>query len=85
MSQATLISTLGVSLLLLAFLGSSLNRITQDSPVYWLLNILGGVLAAIGAALIGSVPFMILEAVWVLASVVGWVKWKRNRKPIKDD
>ena len=78
MSQATLFSTLGVSLILLAFLGSSFNKISQTSLAYWLLNLFGGILATIGAAMMGSMPFVVLEAVWVGASVVGLVKWKRN-------
>ncbi|MCF8247685.1 MAG: hypothetical protein K9J37_21630 [Saprospiraceae bacterium] len=78
MSQATLFSALGVSLILLAFLGSSFKFIAQQSLTYWLLNLGGGMLATIGAAMIGSMPFVVLEAVWVGASVVGLVKWKRS-------
>ncbi len=78
MSQATLFSAIGVSLILLAFLGSSFNKISQTSLAYWLLNLAGGILATIGAALIGSMPFVVLEAVWVGASLVGLVKWFYN-------
>ncbi|MBI1228385.1 MAG: hypothetical protein GC192_24335 [Bacteroidetes bacterium] len=79
MSQATLFSALGVSLILLAFLGSSFNKISQPSLTYWLLNLVGGSLATVGAALMESVPFVVLEAVWVGASVAGLVKWKRSK------
>lgn len=78
MSHATLFSALGVSLILLAFIGSSFNKIRQASLVYWLLNLAGGTFATIGAALMESVPFVILEAVWTVASVVGLVKWLRT-------
>jgi hypothetical protein len=74
MSQATLFSALGVCLILLAFLGSSFNKIAQASLTYWLLNLAGGILATIGAALMDSVPFVVLEAVWTVASMVGLVK-----------
>ena len=80
MSQATLFSALGVSLILLAFLGSSFKKIAQDSLAYWLLNLGGGVLATIGAALMQSVPFVVLESVWTVASVVGLVKFFAKQK-----
>jgi hypothetical protein len=79
MSHATLISTIGVSLLLLAFIGSSAKFIAQQSLAYWLLNLVGGAMATVGAWLIGSVPFMVLEAVWTGASLVGLVKQLRQQ------
>ncbi len=78
MEAATLFSSLGVSLILLGFLGSSFKFLAQQSLSYWLLNLVGGILATIGAALIGSVPFVVLEAVWTVASAVGLVKLLRN-------
>jgi hypothetical protein len=80
MSQATLFSALGVSLILLGFLGSSFNKIAQPSLTYWLLNLAGGILATIGAALMKSIPFVVLEAVWTVASVVGLVKYFKSKK-----
>lgn len=78
MSLATLVSTIGVSLLLLAFIGSSSKIIAQQSLAYWLLNLVGGAMATVGAWLIGSVPFVVLEAVWTVASLVGLVKYIRK-------
>lgn len=78
MSHATLISTIGVSLLLLAFIGSSSKIIAQQSLAYWLLNLVGGAMATVGAWLIGSLPFLVLEAVWTGASLVGLVKQLRQ-------
>ena len=77
MSQATLFSAFGVSLILSAFLGSSFKKIGQTSLAYWLLNLVGGILATIGAALMGSVPFVVLEAVWTVASMIGLVRCLR--------
>jgi len=85
MSLATWVSTLGVSLLLAAYLGSATRKMSQDSLVYWVLNLLGGSLAAVGAAMIGSLPFVVLESAWVAASLVGLVKFLRNKKPSKND
>lgn len=77
MSQATLFGALGVSMILLAFLGSSFNKIGQASLAYWLLNLAGGILSTIGAALMESIPFVVLESVWTGASVVGLGKHLR--------
>jgi NADH:ubiquinone oxidoreductase subunit 6 (subunit J) len=79
MSQATLISTLGVSLLLLAFIGSSAKIISQQNQVYWLLNLVGGAIATVGAWMVGAVPFVVLEAVWTVASLVGLIKLVRQQ------
>lgn len=83
MSQATIFSAFGVSLILTAFLGSSFNKISQASLAYWLLNLIGGSLATVGAAMMGSVPptmvGVVLEAVWVGASAVGLLKWKKSK------
>ena len=74
MSQATLFSALGVSLILIGFLGSSFKIIAQQSLAYWLLNLVGGALASIGAVLLASVPFVVLDSVWTVASVIGLAK-----------
>ncbi|MBI5917101.1 MAG: hypothetical protein HY842_17150 [Bacteroidetes bacterium] len=74
MSAADLFSGLGVSLILLAYLGSSLNKLNNSSVIYWLLNLAGGISAATGAALMESIPFLILEATWTVTSVFGLVK-----------
>lgn len=79
MSQATLFSAIGVSLILLAFLGSSFNKIGQNSLSYWLFNLSGGVMATIGAALMESLPFVVLEAVWTGASLVGLFRYYRTK------
>ena len=78
MSEATLFSALGVGLILVGFLGSSFNKISQTSLVYWLLNLAGGILATVGAVMIGSVPFVVMEVVWTVASLVGLGKWVVN-------
>jgi hypothetical protein len=80
MSGATLFSALGVSLILLAFLGSSFNKISQNSLAYWLLNLVGGILATIGAAMLASVPFVVLESVWTVASGVNLMKFLKKDK-----
>ena len=65
-----LIGSLGVALLLLAFVLNLLERLTEQSPAYLLMNLFGASLAAVYAWSGGAIPFVILEGVW--AGVAAW-------------
>jgi hypothetical protein len=68
------ISGIGVTLILLAYLGDSLGYIKKENHWYWWMNLIGSVMAAVGAWLIHSIPFVILESVWAMASLYGLFK-----------
>jgi hypothetical protein len=70
MSSGELIGTLGVSLLLIAFALNLANRLSSSSPAYLLLNIIGAVLAGVSSYIIRFWPFVVLEGVWTLSSIV---------------
>jgi uncharacterized membrane protein len=72
-------SGFGVALILAAFLGSAIGKIGNQSLVYWLLNIAGGVLATIGAMLLKSIPFVVLETTWIITSLVGLLKYLKQK------
>jgi hypothetical protein len=74
MSLSDWIGFVGVSILLIAFLLSLLKKISQDSHVYILLNLFGAGLACIASILIEYIPFIILEGVWTLVSLISWVR-----------
>ncbi|MBS1638263.1 MAG: hypothetical protein JST26_20285 [Bacteroidetes bacterium] len=74
MSYTDIISTTGVSLILLAFLLSTFKRIRSDSKFYFALNMIGGAFACYGSYLLGSLPFIILEGVWTLVAFIGLIK-----------
>ena len=80
MSFADWIGFTGVSVLLLAYLLILLKRISQDSHLYILLNLLGASLACIASLLIEYVPFIILEGVWTLVSLLSWIRLILSRK-----
>jgi uncharacterized protein (DUF486 family) len=65
------ISTLGVSLILLAFVLVTFRWSTPDKPITLTLNLVGAALACWGAALIESYPFVVLEATWALVAGLG--------------
>jgi hypothetical protein len=68
------ISSVGVFFILLAFFLTTFNLLGEKSKTYFLLNIIGGSFAFAGALLMNSIPFMIMEVVWVLVAVYGIFK-----------
>jgi hypothetical protein len=82
MTLADWIGSVGVSILLVAFLLNLLKRIAQDSVSYVSMNLIGALLAGLASWMINYTPFIILEAVWVLVSMVSLVSILR-KPPIK--
>lgn len=74
MTKADIIATIGVSILLLAFLLQILKVIKAESATYSILNGLGAGLAGYSSWLIGFKPFVVLESVWVLVSLFSLYK-----------
>jgi hypothetical protein len=60
--MAEVISTVGVTLLLVAYWAERRDRIGER--LYLALNFVGATLAAIGSLLIPFVPFVVLESSW---------------------
>ena len=73
------IGSVGVAILLLAFLLNLLNRISKDSASYIYMNIVGSGLACTASWMIDYLPFVVLEGVWMLVSV--FALFRSFRKP----
>ena len=73
-SFSDLTGSVGVFILLLAFVLNLLNKIDKDSNGYILLNIIGAALACYASYLINYVPFIILEGVWTIVSIGALLK-----------
>jgi hypothetical protein len=69
-SPPTLIASVGVALLLLAFLLNLVKRLSSDGSLYSLLNFVSAALAAYASYLIDFMPFVVLEGTWALAAGV---------------
>jgi hypothetical protein len=87
MSLPDWIGTIGVTLLLLAFglnllparLGrSGGNLVSAKSYLYLYLNFFGAALAGLASVLIHYLPFVILESVWGLVSLLAIIKKHKN-------
>ena len=68
----------GVTVLLLAFLLNLAGKLSKDSLLYILLNITGAGLACLASWLIRYLPFVVLEAVWMLVSVMALIRYIRR-------
>lgn len=85
MSTSDWIATIGVSILLIGFGMNLLKIITADSYLYLSLNFLGSFLAGIAAVMINLVPFIVLEAVWAVVSLLGIIKKISDSKKTKNE
>ena len=77
MNYNDIIGTIGVGLVLLAFFCNTFNFIQREGRSYFMLNIIGSGLACYASLLINYWPFVALEGVWALVSVVGLIRLVR--------
>lgn len=71
---ATLIGSIGVAILLVAFLLNLAKWLTQDSWAYLGLNVAGAALAAYSSYLISFVPFVVLEGTWTVVTAIAMAR-----------
>ena len=74
MALSDWIGTIGVSLLLIAFALNIGGKLSATSKTYLLLNIAGAGLAGVSSYMINFWPFVVLESVWVIATVFALIK-----------
>ena len=70
MTTNELVGSLGVLLLLLAFVLNATGRLTATSRRYHAMNAIGAALACAASWMIDFVPFVVLEGSWCLAALV---------------
>ena len=82
MDHSIIIGSLGVSLLLLAFVLNLFKWIPSDSLSYTLMNFIGASVAGYASILIDFIPFVILEFFWASIGLVGVIKaaWRLYKK-----
>ena len=79
MSFAEIIGSIGVALLLLAYLLDLTAKLPNGTPASLAINTVGAGLASSSAYLIDFWPFVILEGTWAIVSAAGLVKWAVKR------
>ncbi len=82
MDTSELIGSLGVGLILIAFilnLAGIMDRVTRS---YLVLNLVGASLALLASALIEFYPFVVLESVWALAALIGLLRQRSQQRTV---
>lgn len=69
----------GVAILLLAFLLNLLKKIPANSLLYIVMNIIGAGLACLASWMIDYMPFVVLEATWMVVSVFALIGYFRKK------
>ncbi len=72
------VGAVGVGVLLVAFVLNVTKRVHQDSLIYILLNLSGAVIAGVASYMLNYMPFIILEAVWSVVSIIALVNYFRK-------
>jgi len=76
-----LISVAGALLILIPFAGSQLGRLSTQSLIYQLMNLIGAACLTTVAVIEIQYGFILLEGTWTLMSLVGLWQLLRRRKP----
>ena len=79
MTYSEIIGAVGVTLLLLAYLLNVTKVISADRPVYAVINFIGAALACYSSFLIRFIPFVILEGVWAVVSLLPLFRMLRSK------
>ena len=77
-----LLGSLGVGLLLVAFALNLLKKVSESSPLYLGMNVVGAALAAWYAYEGQAIPFVVLELVWATTALVRLVLVTKKGSPV---
>ncbi|HSH61051.1 MAG TPA: hypothetical protein VK988_15710 [Acidimicrobiales bacterium] len=75
-----LIQLIGAALILTAFVLAQIERLEPSSAAYLTLNLLGGMVLALVAAVDLDLGFLVLESVWAAVSAAGLVRLVQARR-----
>jgi len=68
----------GVFQILLAYVLNVSNKLDKNDLIYILLNLSGAILACLASILMKYFPFIILEGVWAIVSLIALLKHYRT-------
>lgn len=74
---------IGVTILLIAYFLNLTNKISNNSLVYLVLNLIGATISCLASVLLKYLPFIILEGCWTLVSAIGIIKYFKAKQPTK--
>lgn len=77
MSLTDWLGFIGVFQILLAYMLNLMGKLKTVDLTFMLLNLVGASMACLASILIEYLPFIILEGVWALVSLISLLKYKR--------
>lgn len=78
MNNIDWIGFIGVFLILLAYILNLIGQLKNKDLTFILLNLIGASLACLASILMEYLPFIILEGVWAIVSLLSLIKYKRT-------
>ncbi len=78
MSIVDWVGFIGVFQILLAYTLNVSGRLEKNNLTFILLNLFGAILACLASILMEYIPFIILEGVWAIVSLISLIKYKRK-------
>lgn len=77
MSLIDWIGFIGVFQILLAYTLNIAGKLDKRSLTFIILNLIGALMACLASILIHYMPFIILEGVWAIASLISLINYKK--------
>ena len=78
MKLSDIMASIGVIILLIAFLLNLYKRLSAESKTYGLLNLMGAGICCFASWMVSFYPFVILEGVWAFVALVSLFKVPRG-------
>ena len=75
MNSTDWIGFIGVFQILLAYILNISGILEKNSLIFLLLNLIGAGMACYASILLNYVPFIVLEGVWTLVSIIALIKY----------
>jgi hypothetical protein len=72
------IGFIGVFQILLAYVLNVLGKLKSKDLTFILLNLIGASMACLASILMNYLPFIILEGVWTLISLIAFIKYRKT-------
>lgn len=77
MNSIDWIGFIGVFLILLVYILNVAGKIKNNNLIFILLNLIGASIACLASILLKYLPFIILEGVWALASLIALINYNK--------
>ena len=78
MNAVDWIGFIGVFQILLAYMLNVTGKVSHKDLSFILLNLIGAGMACLSSILLNYWPFIILEGVWTIISLISLLKYKRS-------